>query len=183
MGQPADPRTGSRTASGATHAHLMSRINNGNRKANLALAMAGGATVVDWAAKNGVAERTAYTWARSREVIDQVEALRRDLLDRAVNRLSGQATDAAEEIARLAREATSESVRLQAARAVLSELMAVSGFAALERRMAEIERRLPGGCSSAAGAPDPRHEMAGPDADVDPDDAPVAAQPSGQAGG
>ncbi len=162
----------------------MSRINNSNRKANLALAIAGGATVVNWAAANGIAERTAYTWARSREVIDQVEALRRDCMDQAVSWLSRRAIDAAGEIARLARESVSESVRLQAARAVLGELMAVFGFAMLERRMAEIERRLRGGSLSAAGAPDPRHEMTEPGADVnvDSDDALVAAQPSGQAG-
>ncbi len=159
----------------------MSRIHNANRKANLALAVAGGTTVVEWAAANGVAERTAYTWARSREVIDQVEALRRDCMDQAVNRLSRRATDAAEEIARLAREAASESVRLQAARAVLGELMAVSGFATLERRMAEIERRLRRDSSSAAGAPGPRHEMTGPDEDGDgaEDSAPFSDQAGG----
>jgi hypothetical protein len=161
----------------------MSRINNGNRKANLALSMAGGASVVEWAAANGVAERTAYTWSRSREVIEQVEAIRRDCLDQAVNRLSRRATDAAEEIARLAREAVSESVRLQAARAVMSELMAVSGFATLERRMAEIERRLPGASSSAAGSPDPRQEMTGPEGDTDADGAAIEAPLSDQAGG
>ncbi|MHB1562295.1 MAG: hypothetical protein ACYC61_33050 [Isosphaeraceae bacterium] len=147
----------------------MSSINNQNRKGDLAIAMAGGTPVKDWAQTHGIAERTAYRWARSPEVVDQVEAIRRESLDRAVNRLSGMATDAAEEIARLAREASSESVRLQAARAVLSELMAISGFAALERRMAEIERRLHEGSSAVVTAGDPRHEMTGPD---DPSDFP-----------
>lgn len=147
----------------------MSRTNNENCKAGLAMAMAGGTPVIDWARTHGIAERTAYRWARSPAVVDQVEAIRRDSLDRAVNRLSNQATDAAEQIARLAQEASSESVRLQAARAVLSELMAVSGFAALERRMAEIERRLHEGSSAVVAAGDPRHAMTmtGPDEPAD----------------
>ncbi len=157
----------------------MSRINNQNRKANLALAMAEGTAVARWAETNGIPERTAYRWARSPEVAEQVEAIRRESLDRAVNRLSRQASDAAEEIARLAREAGSESVRLQAARAVLSELMAVSGFAALEWRMAKIERRLHEGSSAAVA--DPRPAMTGPDEPAD--DLPVSPSTADANGG
>jgi hypothetical protein len=121
----------------------MAKINNKNRKADLAMALASGGTVTAWAAANpAVKKRTAYSWSRSREVLDQVEAIRRAALEQAIGRLSTNATDSAEEIARLAKEAASESVRLQAARAVLAELMTVSNYAALERRLAEIERRL-----------------------------------------
>ena len=120
----------------------MSKRNNQIQKANLALAMAAGSTVKAWADANGVAERTARTWSHSKEVLDQVEAIRREVLDRTVGRLSDNATAAADEIARLFREASSEAVRLQAARAVLAELMVVSSYAALEGRMAEVERRI-----------------------------------------
>jgi hypothetical protein len=137
----------------------MPKINNEDRKAQLALALAGGATIIDWAEKNNVRERTAYRWATSREVRDQVEAIRRDALEQAIGRLSGNAGGAAEQIIRLAGEAASESVRLQASRAVLDELMTVTSFAALERRMSEVERRL----ADMTGAPvgDPRHDAAG----------------------
>jgi hypothetical protein len=120
----------------------MPRINNQIRKSELARALATGGTVAAWSQANDVAERTAYTWSRSPEVLDKVEAIRRAALEQAIGRLSGQATDAAQEITRLAREAVSEAVRLQAARAVLAELMTVSNYTALERRMAEIERRI-----------------------------------------
>jgi len=120
----------------------MSKRNNQIQKANLALAMAGGSTVKAWADANGVADRTARTWSKSPEVLDQVEAIRRAVLDRTIGRLSDNATAAADEIARLFREASSEAVRLQAARAVLAELMVVSSYAALEGRMAEVERRI-----------------------------------------
>jgi hypothetical protein len=120
----------------------MSKRNNQIQKANLALAMAGGSTVKAWADANGVPDRTARTWSHSQEVLDQVEAIRREVLDRTIGRLSDNATAAADEIARLFREASSEAVRLQAARAVLAELMVVSSYAALEGRMAEVERRI-----------------------------------------
>ena len=120
----------------------MSKRNNQIPKANLALAMAGGSTVKAWADAHGVADRTARTWSNSPEVRDQVEAIRREVLDRAVGRLSDNAIAAADEIARLVKEAASEAVRLQAARAVLADLMTVSNYAALEGRLADMERRI-----------------------------------------
>ena len=59
-------------------------------------------------------------------------AIRRAALEQAVNRLSKNATMASDEIVRLVTEAGSESVRLQAARAVLAELMALCNHAVLE---------------------------------------------------
>jgi hypothetical protein len=120
----------------------MSKRNNQNHKANLALAMAAGTAVPDWARDNDVHRRTAYTWSRSPEVLDQVKLIRAQVLDRAAGRLSDNATAAADKIAHLAREAASESVQLQAARAVLAELMTVSNYLALERRLDELERRV-----------------------------------------
>jgi hypothetical protein len=123
----------------------MSKRNNQIPKANLALAMAGGSTVKAWADANGVADRTARTWSKSPEVLDQVEAIRREVLDRTVGRLSDNATAAVDEIVRLVKDAASEAVRLQAARAVLADLMTVSSYAALEGRMAAVERRIADG--------------------------------------
>jgi hypothetical protein len=131
----------------------MSKINNQYRKGELALALAGGTTVKAWAESNGVAERTAYAWARSREVLDQVDAIRRTVFEQAIGQLSNHVTEAAAEIARLAKEADSESVRLSAARAVLAELMSVSSYAALDRRMVDIERRLKDGSRFPAAGP------------------------------
>jgi hypothetical protein len=120
----------------------MSKRNNENHKANLALAMAAGTAVPDWARDNDVHRRTAYTWSRSPEVLDQVKLIRSQVLDRTAGRLSDNATAAADKIAKLAQEAASESVQLQAARAVLAELMTVSNYLALERRLDELERRV-----------------------------------------
>jgi hypothetical protein len=120
----------------------MSLRNNHERKANLAIAIAAGKTVADWARDNAIPDRTARTWSHSQEVRDQVEAIRRAVIDRTIGRLSDHATEAADQIARLAKDAASEAVRLQAARAVLAELMAVSNYDALEQRLAQVERSI-----------------------------------------
>jgi hypothetical protein len=109
---------------------------------NHTMAMAAGGTVAAWARDNQVPERTAYTWSRSPEVRTQVRRIRRRALDRAIGRLSRHAAAVADRIATLADSAQSQAVRLQAARAVLADLMTVSNYAALEQRLAEVERRI-----------------------------------------
>jgi hypothetical protein len=141
----------------------MSKRNNQNRKAGLALAMAAGHTVPDWARDNQVASRTAYTWSRSPEVTDAVDRIRRDVLDRAIGRLSDHATAAADRIAKLACEASSESVQLAACRAVLAELMAISNYAAIEKRLALVERQLRDGASVTIIDIEPEPASAGDD--------------------
>ena len=87
-----------------------------------------------------------------------------------------QVTAAIQEIVRLFKDGKSEAVRLHAARAVLSELMAVSSYAALKGRMAELERIVQDGSRSAVPGTAP-----GPDPSVDPD-GPPADGPSGEEG-
>jgi hypothetical protein len=53
-----------------------------------------------------------------------------------------RAIGAADRIAGLSKDAMSESVRLAANRAILSELIAVENHTELKKRLAEIERRV-----------------------------------------
>jgi hypothetical protein len=120
----------------------MSQRNNQDQKSNLAIAIAGGRTVAAWAKANDVARRTAHSWSKSPEVRDLVARIRRRAIDRAVGLLSRNATAAAKRPASLAKGAASESVQLQAARAILADLMSVSNYAEMEGRLAEVERQL-----------------------------------------
>jgi hypothetical protein len=131
----------------------MNLRNNRDQKAALALAIAAGGTVKAWAKAHDVPERTAYTWARSQEVRKRVLRIRRRAIDRAVGRLSRNASAAADQVVRLAKGAESESVKLQAARAVLADLMSVSNYAVLEERLAEVERRIADSRSAEPAAP------------------------------
>ena len=57
-------------------------------------------------------------------------------------------------IGHLATEAASEAVQLQAARAVLADLMGMSDYATIENRLADVERRI------AHAQPDPQQQGA-----------------------
>jgi len=112
------------------------------KKTRLALAAARGASVTAWARANRVPLKTAHEWASEPELRATVELCRRRTLDRAVGRLAGRAIWAANEIAKLGKKAESQSFKLAALRAMLSDLMKVTEFAVLEARMTNIEERL-----------------------------------------
>jgi hypothetical protein len=113
-----------------------------SRKTQLALALAQGYSVAKWARTNEVPLRTAYSWANEPKVRAAVESCRRRALDRAVGRMARRATWAADKIADLAKDAQSESVKLSALRAILSDMMTVSQFNTLEERVAQVEELL-----------------------------------------
>jgi len=113
-----------------------------SRKTELALAIANGMSVTAWARANEVPKRTAYRWAREPEVRAAVESYRRRAVDRPIGRMARRVTWATDGIAKLAKDAESESVSLTALRAILSDMMAVSQFAGLEQRITEIEEQL-----------------------------------------
>lgn len=142
----------------------MSKRYNENQKSSLARAMAAGLHVAKWARKHGVPVRTAHSWARSRAVIDEVDRIRAQVVDRTIGRLTRHATKAADQIATLAAEAQSEAVKLNACRAVLAELLAISNYAALDRRLAEVEGKLrsPGGPPIPEIPPSPPNPTASP---------------------
>ena len=115
-----------------------------NKKTGLASAIARGKSITAWAHRNEVSLRTAYRWAADPKIRRAVEARRRRSLDRAIGRMVSLATQAADGIARLAKDAGAESVQLKAWRAILADQMAISKFSDLEHRMLEIEEQLRG---------------------------------------
>jgi hypothetical protein len=110
-------------------------------KGQLAIAIARGSSASKWAAANQVPKRTAQKWAREPKVRAEVERIRRRALDRAVGRMARRVTWATEGIAKLARGAASESVKLAALRSILSDMIAASKFGGLEDRMTELEEQ------------------------------------------
>ena len=113
-----------------------------SQKMLLAVAIAEGTSVATWASSNGVPERTAYRWAAAPEVRSETESIRRRALDEAIGRLAKRATWAVDGIVQLGENAASESVRLSALRAVMSDFITVSNFAGLEGRVAELEEQF-----------------------------------------
>jgi hypothetical protein len=113
-----------------------------SQKLMLAAAIAEGTPITEWAQSNGVPERTAYRWANEPEVRAETNSIRRRAVDEATGRLAARATWAVARIVDLGDSAASESVRLSALRAVMSDFIAVSKYAGLEERMTAIEERL-----------------------------------------
>ncbi len=113
-----------------------------SRKIDLALALAQGHSVIAWSRTNQVAKQTAYRWATDPKVRRTVETIRRRALDRAIGKMTSRATWAAEQICELGKSANSESVKLSALRAILSDMMTVSQFASLEDRVTEVEEQI-----------------------------------------
>jgi len=107
-------------------------------RAALAVAVAAGKSVADWASENQIARRTAYQWYRRADFRRAVLCHRSRLMDRAVGQLQGKAVAAATELGRLVTEGQpTDGVRLAAARAVLTEAWR---FSDIERRLTELER-------------------------------------------
>jgi hypothetical protein len=115
-----------------------------SQKMLLAIAIAEGTPVAEWASLNGVPERTAYNWAAQPEVRAEVESIRRRVLDEAIGRMAKHSTRAVNGIITLGESAESESVRLSALRAVMSDFIAVSRYAGLEGRLAALEEQYQG---------------------------------------
>ena len=87
-------------------------------------------------------KRTAYRWSCEPKVRKAIESCRRRAVDRAVGRMAKRATWATDGIAKLAKSADSESVKLVALRAILSGMIAVSKFAGLEHGVTKLEEHL-----------------------------------------
>ncbi len=159
QGVPASLGPGLRTVSGAKRSLgaksrpsavcAMTGESTNSLKLLLAAAVARGMPVEKWAAENGVNERTAYRWAAEPAVRAEVESIRRRALDGAIGRMAECATWAVEGIVRLGDDADSESVRLSALRALLSQYITISNYAGVEGRVAELERRFHGHASKA----------------------------------
>jgi hypothetical protein len=119
----------------------MSKEERTSLQSELAAALAAGKSCAEWASAHGVSERTAQRWAGDSEVRAEVEAYRRGNLDQAVSRMFLRAVWATDQIAKLAEETRSESVRLAALRSMLSDMMAVADLAGLEEHIPKLEEQ------------------------------------------
>ena len=99
-----------------------------SQKIQLTLALAQGTSAAKWARTNGVPKATAYRWSKEPAVRAQIESIRRRAIDRAVGRMARRMTWATDGIAKLAKNAKSESVQLLALRSILADMRAFSEF-------------------------------------------------------
>ncbi len=111
-------------------------------KAQLALALAQGASAAKWARNHNVPKVTAYRWAKDPSVRKAVETYRRRRIDRAIGLMTKHTVDAADTIVRIVSSGESDSVRLRASRAIFSDIITVSKYSLLENRLHGMEEKL-----------------------------------------
>jgi len=88
------------------------------------------------------AQTDGLRWASEPKVRATVESCRRRALDRVVGVMARRATWATGQIAKLGKNAESESVKLAALRAVFSDMIAATKFGVLEDRLTELEEQF-----------------------------------------
>ena len=114
---------------------------NRDKVESLAQALAAGGSVAAWAEGNDVPCRTAYRWAAEEDLKARVRGLRQGLVTDAVGKLAGAATAAVDTLRGLLAEGQPATVRLGAARAILSALIDVQAHAELADRVARLEEQ------------------------------------------
>lgn len=105
----------------------------------LALAIASGLPIKDAAASAGVSHRTAHRRLNDAPFAARVAELRREMVSQAVARLASYASSAVEVLHGIAEEGESDSVRVQAAKALLSLMPSLRDHAELEDRIRALE--------------------------------------------
>ncbi len=114
---------------------------NKNLRNILAFALANGHSVAKWAKEHEIPKRTCYEWAREDEFKREVAKYRRRVLDRATGLLIKKSVGAIIQIGKLSKNAKQESVQLQAARAILSNMLEVRESLELEERIDALEQK------------------------------------------
>jgi hypothetical protein len=120
----------------------MGRQRNNPLVSKLALAVAAGKTVTAWATENNVLPRTARNWARLPEFRQMVSAIRQKAIDRVTGKLSRHALKAVDQIAKLAKSGENDSVKLNAAKTIVTMLIEVETHAMTTRAMNDLATRL-----------------------------------------
>jgi hypothetical protein len=109
---------------------------------DLVLAIATGSTVKAWCESTHTPYNTAVKWFNTDEFRARVQEVRAKMLDAAIGKLTEAASEVAERMVALARDAKSETVQLTACREVLAGLINVSGFAQIKGQMAELHQQM-----------------------------------------
>ncbi|QDU23312.1 hypothetical protein ETAA1_53070 [Urbifossiella limnaea] len=115
------------------------------RQEQVAAALAAGATVARVCRECRVGVQTVYTWKRSPAFNARVAALRRDLTERALGRLSDMMAGAALDRLQKLFRAKNEGVQLEAVKTVYELFLQVTSTVELRTRIEELEAARPKG--------------------------------------
>ena len=111
------------------------------KKNEVALALAAGTPVAEIAERTGVGERTIHRWREDPAFRQLIRGYRAEMTERALGRLADGMTEAADTLRALL-TAVSESIRLNAAKAVLEIGNKLHELQDIEQRIGDLERLL-----------------------------------------
>lgn len=111
---------------------------------NLAQTIAfGRQSVRDWCQTNGVSERTGYSWSSSKEFRQRVAELRQAAFDRSMGRMTELLNESVEQLGSLVKTGERKDVvRLQAARGLIADLLAIRSSVDIDRQVAELRAEI-----------------------------------------
>jgi hypothetical protein len=105
----------------------------------LALAVAQGRSVRAAARSIGLSETTARRWASEPDFPRRVDAIREQIISKAVGRLAWLSVKAADRLGKLIADGVEPGLQLMAARAILADLLMVREQTSVAARLAEME--------------------------------------------
>jgi hypothetical protein len=129
----------------------MSEAPEKGSKEQLAVAIGRGVSISAWARANEVPKATACRWANEPDVRKEALSYRRRVLDRAVGQMTKLSGGAVDTMRRISKDGESDSVRLKAARSLISDMITLSRYSGLETRMADLEATLPPPAGARSG--------------------------------
>ncbi len=110
------------------------------KRERLAVLVAAGATVRDAVAEVGCSESTGYRMARTSDFQQRVAAIRSEVAQAVVGKLTDAATRAADCLVELLDDQQPASIRLQASKAILTHLQPLTELAELRDRVDALEQ-------------------------------------------
>lgn len=90
----------------------------------------------------GVGRRTYYRWMKLAHFADALQEAETELLTGLMRRLLGMTEGAADALGEIVADRRLPAARLQAARAILDNLVRLRNTVELENRLAELERKV-----------------------------------------
>jgi hypothetical protein len=108
----------------------------------LALAIAAGSTATKWAREQGLEPRTVRNWARLPQCKLAVERHRRQIVDRAIGKLTRHTLAAVDVLAKLMKDGENGSIQLSAAKSILTSLMEVENHSMTMKTVNDLAARL-----------------------------------------
>jgi hypothetical protein len=106
---------------------------------SLVIAVATGQSIINWCKDTKTPRSTVSVWQLDPKFERDVAALRRKMVNEAIGKFVASVGQVAEGMIKLAEQAASEPTKLAAQKAVMENLVQMSDFAELRKRLDDLE--------------------------------------------